>query len=82
MAIKIQGTTIINDQTSYIDLAGTNALKLPAGTTAEQPSGVSGMLRFNSETTSFEGYNGTEWGAIGGGGADETARTLATLALN
>lgn len=81
MAIKIQGTTIIDDQTSYIALAGTTALKLPAGTTAEQPTGVSGMLRFNSETVSFEGYNGTEWGALGGG-ADETARTLATLALN
>jgi hypothetical protein len=83
MAIKIQGTTIIDDQTSYIALAGTTALKLPSGTTAQQPSGVSGMLRFNSETLSFEGYDGTVWGAIGGGGGeDETARTLATLALN
>jgi hypothetical protein len=84
MAIKIQGTTIINDQTAYIDLAGTTALKLPAGNTTQQPTGVSGMLRFNSETLSFEGHNGTEWGAIGGGGAgeDEVARTLATLALN
>jgi hypothetical protein len=83
MAIRIQGTAIINDVTAYIDLAGTTALKLPAGTTAQQPTGVSGMLRFNSETLSFEGFNGTAWGAIGGGGgADETARTLATLALN
>lgn len=82
MAIKIQGTTIINDQTAYIDLAGTTAVKLPAGNTSQQPTGVTGMLRFNSETLSFEGYNGTVWGAIGGGGgADETARTLATLAL-
>jgi hypothetical protein len=24
-------------------------------------------LRFNSSTTSFEGYNGTAWGSIGGG---------------
>lgn len=82
MAIKIQGTTIINDVTAYIDLAGTNALKVPSGTTAQQPTGVAGMFRFNSETSQFEGYNGTVWGAIGGAGADETARTLATLALN
>ena len=81
MAIKIQGTTIIDDETSYISLAGTHALKLPTGNTSEQPTGVSGMLRFNSETSSFEGYDGTAWGSIGGGGADEYARTIALLGL-
>jgi hypothetical protein len=81
MAIKIQGTTIINDQTAYIDLAGTTAVKVPAGTTLQQPTGVAGMLRYNSETQSFEGHNGTEWGAIGGGGSDEFASTIAVLGL-
>jgi hypothetical protein len=47
---------------------GTGAIILPAGTNGQQPSGVTGMLRFNSSTTSFEGYNGSAWGAIGGGG--------------
>jgi len=28
---------------------------------------VSGMMRFNSNLTTFEGYNGTSWGSIGGG---------------
>lgn len=28
---------------------------------------VTGMMRFNSTLTSFEGYNGTSWGTIGGG---------------
>lgn len=28
---------------------------------------VTGMIRFNSTLTSFEGYNGTQWGTIGGG---------------
>jgi hypothetical protein len=81
MAIKIQDTTIINDETSYIDLAGTNALKLPTGNTSQQPTGVAGMFRFNSETNQFEGYNGTSWGAIGGGGDDDFARTIAFLGL-
>jgi hypothetical protein len=27
-------------------------------------------LRFNSTDTSFEGYNGSQWGSIGGGAAD------------
>lgn len=82
MAIKIQGTTIINDQTAYIDLAGTTAVKVPAGTTIQQPTGVAGMLRYNSETQTFEGYDGIEWGAIGGGGgSDEFASTIAVLGL-
>jgi len=80
MAIKIQGTTIINDETAYIDLNGTTAVKVPVGTTGERPAGVTGQLRFNSTDVSLEAYNGTAWGPIGG--SDETARTLATLALN
>ena len=80
MAIKISGTTIIGDQTTYIDLQGTGAVKVPVGTTGQQPSGVAGMLRFNSTTGSFEGHNGTVWGAIGGGG-DTFARTMSVIGL-
>ena len=47
---------------------GTGAITVPAGTTAQEPTGVQGMLRFNTSLASFEGYNGTAWGAIGGGG--------------
>lgn len=46
----------------------TGALKVPSGTTAEQPTGVAGHLRFNSEQTAFEGFDGTVWGELGGGG--------------
>jgi hypothetical protein len=45
----------------------TGAAVLPAGTELQRPTGVAGYLRFNSDSTSFEGYNGTAWGAIGGG---------------
>ena len=32
------------------------------GTTAQRPGSASaGMVRFNSETSRFEGYNGSEW---------------------
>jgi len=66
MAIKIQGTTIINDETSFVSLAGTGALKLPVGTTAQGGaiSAAAGMIRFNSENTVFEAYNGTAWGDV------------------
>jgi hypothetical protein len=41
-------------------------LSIPSGDTASRPSGVAGNLRFNTSTSSFEGYNGAAWGAIGG----------------
>jgi hypothetical protein len=79
MAIKIQGTTIINDVTAYIDLNGATAVKVPVGTTGERPTGVTGQIRYNTTDSNFEGYNGTAWAPIGG--ADEFARTVAFLGL-
>ena len=48
--------------------AATGSGILPVGTTAQRDGSPSaGYLRFNSDETSFEGWNGTEWGSIGGG---------------
>ena len=45
---------------SEIAKMGNQYLKVPSGTTAERPSSpVEGMIRYNSETGNFEGYNGT-----------------------
>ena len=42
--------------------SSTGALQFPVGTTAQRPgSPSSGMVRFNSTTSRFEGYNGSEW---------------------
>lgn len=84
MAIKIQGTTVIDDVTSYVSLSGTTAVKVPVGTTAQRPTATAGQLRFNAETSSFEGYDGAAWGSIGGSSANATdtyARTIALLGL-
>jgi hypothetical protein len=49
-------------------LSATGSFTTAVGTTGERPgTPVTGMFRFNSSTTSFEGYNGTAWGSIGGG---------------
>ena len=48
-------------------MGGTGALKLPNGTTAQRPTAATGQIRFNSTTTSFEGYNGTAWGGLASG---------------
>jgi len=48
-----------------LDIVGTDAIRLPVGTTAERPApNVTGYLRFNSTLTSFEGYNGTAWNSV------------------
>lgn len=52
-----------------LSIAGTGALKVPAGLGSERPgSPVEGMIRYNSETDSFEGYASNAWSGIGGGG--------------
>lgn len=51
----------------------TGAAQLPAGTLAQRPANGAGKLRYNSETSRFEGNNGATWGSLGGatgGGTD------------
>jgi len=52
--------------TGNVTLSSTGFLRIPVGTTAQQPTPAAGMIRFNSDTIQFEGY-GTAWGTIGGG---------------
>ena len=47
--------------------SGTGAASIPASTTANRPIPVTGHFRFNTDLIQFEGYNGTNWGAVGGG---------------
>jgi hypothetical protein len=49
-----------------ITFSSTGAIKAPVGTTAQRPTPATGMLRFNSTGTSFEGYNGSSWSSLGG----------------
>lgn len=54
----------------YLAITGsTGSAKLPVGTTAQRDgTPAAGYLRFNSTTNTYEGYDGSAWGAIGGGG--------------
>jgi hypothetical protein len=59
MAIKISNQTVIYDDEVF---------RVGSGTNAERPETPSlGMFRYNTDLDSFEGYDGTEWGKIGGG---------------
>jgi len=47
----------------------TGALELPSGTLGERPgTPVEGMIRYNSDSDSFEGYAAGAWAGIGGSG--------------
>ena len=70
------------DPVSSLHITGTDSLILPVGTTAQRGTATQGALRYNTTTSGFEGYNGTEWGALGGGGlTDEDEDTYITAEL-
>ena len=50
----------------FRSISGTNGLVIPSGTTAQQGPAVAGAIRFNTTTTQYEGYNGSNWTSMGG----------------
>jgi hypothetical protein len=52
--------------TGYVDVDTSTALLIPTGTTAERPTNVQGMIRYNTDDERFEAYNGTAWTGLGG----------------
>jgi hypothetical protein len=66
-----------------VTLNSSGAVTLPVGTTGQQPTPAVGMIRFNSDTGQFEGYNGLIWTGIGGasgaGGAIVTNKKEAII---
>ena len=57
------GAGLIKEGTDYVATTNnTGAMIMPVGTTAQRPgSPVQGMIRFNTTTSKFEGYNGSDW---------------------
>jgi hypothetical protein len=56
-----------NSSTAIVRIAGTNQMMIPAGTTAQRTTpAYAGAIRFNTDTTSFEGYSGSNWSSLGG----------------
>tara|TARA_A200000113_G_scaffold106280_2_gene95492 strand:- start:1579 stop:2391 length:813 start_codon:yes stop_codon:yes gene_type:complete len=60
----------LRSTTSTIGTITDTAADIPTGSTAQRPSSpAAGQFRFNSTDSKFEGYDGSDWGEIGGGGA-------------
>jgi hypothetical protein len=58
------GTNVVSAVTAF---GGTGAILIPTGTTAQQPTGVDGKIRYNTTAQSYEGYSNGVWGQLGGG---------------
>jgi hypothetical protein len=44
-----------------VAVTGTGSLTVPSGTTGQRPTGVSGMIRYNSTLNVYEAWGQTEW---------------------
>ena len=76
--MDVTGTFTVSDN---ILMTGTGAIDVASGTTAQRPGSPSaGMFRFNSQTSEFEGYDGSGWGEIGGSAATSGTADLLDLA--
>jgi hypothetical protein len=70
----LAGTFTTLTATADSSFTSTGAVLLSKGTTGERPaSSIAGQIRFNTTTTNFEGYSGTAWASVGGGGATGTS---------
>lgn len=89
-ASKISTAPIVNDTTNSrirfdvsILVNNTGASTLNVGTTAQRPgTATAGMLRYNTDSSAYEFYNGVSWqkfgtGSGGGGGGGGTVTLIA-----
>jgi len=70
--VSLTGTETLTNKTltspvlNGTEMTTTGAIVMPVGTTAQRPgTAVVGMMRFNSDIDSFEGYNGASWVKLG-----------------
>ena len=68
-ALSVTESQISDLGTYVVETSATGSAEIPSGTTAQRDgTPAAGYLRFNTTDSSFEGYDGSAWGAIGGGG--------------
>ena len=68
-------TTIrVGTTTEGADITGTGALRIPVGNSGFRPSSpAQGDIRYNTTINTFEGYDGSAWGGLGGGTEIDTS---------
>lgn len=61
--LYVQSIGNVND---IVTFDGEGAIVVPDGTTAQRPTAVTGMIRFNTDDERFEAYDGNAWGGLAG----------------
>lgn len=59
--------------------SGTGGHTFQSGTTAQRPTATSGTMRWNTDSTKFEYYDGSNWVSFGSGGSGSGATTIGTI---
>ena len=73
------GTTVAR---VALDIVSTSAILAPAGSAVQRPTGVKGLLRYNTTDDVFEGYSGVgtgSWSSLGSGGAGISLANTLTI---
>ena len=81
-SLAVTGTVAVTGAlTATLDstFSSTGALSISKGTTGQRPTPASGMLRFNTTTVEFEGYNGTAWASVGGAAISNDTSTATNV---
>jgi hypothetical protein len=60
------GITLTPNGSGYVTISGTNGVVIPSGTSAQRGPSTVATIRYNIDTSSFEGYSGTNWASLGG----------------
>jgi hypothetical protein len=62
LALQTNGANaVVINSNQVANFTSTGAVTLPAGTTNNRPTGVNGMIRYNSSTANLEAYIGGAW---------------------
>ena len=62
---SLTGDIILNSNSGTVRIDSTSGLQLPSGDTASRPTPELGMIRYNTDTNLFEGYDGN-WISLNG----------------
>lgn len=84
--LQSDGTGAVNWTANYVPTTGPNgAAKLPVGLIAQRPTGTAlaaGEIRYNSETSALEYYDGANWISVIGAGPSPSTTVGLGLAIS
>ena len=62
LALQTNGSNaVVIDSGQVANFTSTGAVTIPAGTTNNRPTGVNGMIRYNTSTANLEAYVSGVW---------------------